>query len=1051
MEPLMTPESDLVFPPFRLDRAQESLWRGTEQVPLRPKAFAVLHYLVAHAPHLVTQAEVLQAVWGEAYMSEGLLRGYIRELRTVLGDEAQAPRFIATVARRGWRFIAPVTSASYPASQPPSHGPPSSTPALASLAAREASERVPLPALPATTAAASAPPAALPLAPPPLLVEREAVLHQLHTRLAQAQQGTRQVVLVTGEPGMGKTAVVETFAVQAMTRVPLWLAYGQCVEHYSTGEAYLPVLEALGHLCRAPAGERLVALLRQQAPTWLVQMPWLLNAADRERLQQELRGATRERMLRECAEVIDALTAETPLLLILEDLHWSDNATLDLLALLARRRTPARLFVLGTYRPGEVSGLGHPLHTVTHALQRQGYGAELALEGLSAAAVAAYLAARCPGHRFPETLVRWLHQHTEGHPLFLVNLVEALVAQGDLVQREGRWVLQAGIEAIDMRVPESIGQMIEQQFARLSPEAQRVLEVASAVGVEFSAAAVAAGLPDTVVAVEERCAGLVRQHWLRPAGVAEWPDGTVATCYRFTHWLYQHVTYQRLGAAQQVQLHQRLGARGEVAYGGRVGEIAAELAVHFECGRDYRRAVLYRRQAAETALRRYAYPEAIAHLTRGLELLRSLPESPERSQHELEVQLALGPVLIATKGIAAPEVETAYTRALDLCRHIGETPRRFLALRGLWGFHQMQGEYQTARGLAEQMLPLARSLQDPACLLVAHDVLGHTMFWLGEFAAAREHAEQGIALYDPQPHQSLAFLYGWYDLGVDCLCWAALSLWHLGYPEQALQRSHQALTLAQELAHPYSRALALHWAMWVHQFRREGHTAQERAEAVMALSSEQGFTHRFARGMIGRGWALVVQGQGDEGIAQLRHGIAALRATAALRDTGSELARPSFLVQLAEAYGRTGQIDAGLHVLAEAFAAVHRTGERYCEAVLYRLRGEFLLRQAAPGAAPTAPAATALLAAREQGGATDGQPLRIEAETCLCRALDVARHQQAKSLELRAAMSLSRLWQQQGKRAEAYQVLASIYGWFTEGFDTADLQEAKALLEELGR
>jgi predicted ATPase len=318
------------------------------------------------------------------------------------------------------------------------------------------------------------------------------------------------------------------------------------------------------------------------------------------------------------------------------------------------------------------------------------------------------------------------------------------------------------------------------------------------------------------------------------------------------------------------------------------------------------------------------------------------------------------------------------------------------------------------------------------------------LFWLGEFAAAREHAEQGIALYDPQQHRSLALLYGGYDPVVGCLCKAALNLWHLGYPDQALQRSHEALTLAQELAHPHSLAIALHWAMWVHQFRGEGQTTQERAEAVMALSAEQGFTLRLAGGMIGRGWALVAQGQGDEGIAQLRHGIAALQAT------GSELTRPSFLVQLAEAYGRTGQIEEGLNVLAEALAAAHRTGERYCEADLYRLQGEFLLRRVKQGASRTVPPATALLADGEQGGATDVQPLRTEAETCLCRALDIARHQQAKSLELHAAMSLARLWQQQGKRAEARQLLAEVHGWFAEGFDTADLREAKALLAEPG-
>src|SRR5712691_7550352 len=342
-----------IFGPFALDLANACLWRGAEAVALSPKAFDVLSYLVTHPDRLVTQDELLDAVWPETAVSDAVVRVAIGVLRKALDDTRQPPRFIATVPRRGDRFLAPVTLA-------PSPAPPAASPAL---------------------------PAALPLTPPPLLVEREAVLHQLHTRLAQAQQRTRQVVFVTGEPGMGKTAVVETFAAQAVTQAPLWVTHGQCVEHYSTGEAYLPVLEALGHLCRAPEGERLVALLRQQAPTWLVQMPWLLSAADRERLQHALHGATRERMLREFAEVVDALTAETLLLLILEDLHWSDDATLDLLALLARRRTPARLFVLGTYRPGEVIVQEHPLGIVTHALQRQGYGAELALEGRKASRV----------------------------------------------------------------------------------------------------------------------------------------------------------------------------------------------------------------------------------------------------------------------------------------------------------------------------------------------------------------------------------------------------------------------------------------------------------------------------------------------------------------------------------------------------------------------------------------------------------------------------------------------------------------------------------------
>src|SRR5215471_13415350 len=335
----MAPAPNLIFPPFRLALEHEQLWRGPDQVPLRPKTFAVLHYLVTHAPRLVTQAELLQAVWADAYVSEGILRGYMHELRIVLGDAAQVPRFIETVPRRGWRFLAPVTTASHPADHPPSHTP--------------------------CATAASVPRPRLQVSP---LVGREVELAQLHGWLARALGGERQVVFVTGEPGMGKTALVDTFLAQALAQGELGIALGQCVEHYGVGEAYLPVLEALGRLCRGAAGDQLLQLLQRYAPTWLAQMPALLEATECEALQPQVHGATQERMVRELAEAVEVLTTVQPLVLWLEDVHWSDYSTLDLLAGLAHRREPARLLVLGTYRPTEVLAHRHPLRSLTQDL-----------------------------------------------------------------------------------------------------------------------------------------------------------------------------------------------------------------------------------------------------------------------------------------------------------------------------------------------------------------------------------------------------------------------------------------------------------------------------------------------------------------------------------------------------------------------------------------------------------------------------------------------------------------------------------------------------------
>ena len=435
------------FGPFVLDPANACLWRGPEAMALPPKMFDVLHYLVTHPEHLVTKDELLDAVWPETAVTDAVVRVAIGALRKALHDTGP-PRFIATVPRRGYRFVAPVTVA-------------------------DASE---------STTGSPTSQALLTPAPPPLLVEREAVLQRLEVAWAQARQGYRQVVLVTGEAGMGKTAVVEAFRAAVATDQTVWLATGQCVEHYGTGEAYLPVLEALGQLCRGVGGERLVAMLRQHAPTWLVQMPWLLTPAHREQLRDELQGTTRERMLREFAEVVDTLTAETPLVLLFEDLHWSDYATLDLLALLARRRTPAHLLIIGTYRPVETIVHRHPLRTVVQDLQRHGHAIDLPLALLSAHAVAAYLIGRFPHQQFPTALVPWLHQRTDGHPLFLVTLVQALVERSVLHEHDGCWTAHGDIEALALEVPESLRQLLEQQVTRLPLEAQRVLEVASVAG-----------------------------------------------------------------------------------------------------------------------------------------------------------------------------------------------------------------------------------------------------------------------------------------------------------------------------------------------------------------------------------------------------------------------------------------------------------------------------------------------------------------------------------------------------------------------------------------
>jgi predicted ATPase len=582
-----------------------------------------------------------------------------------------------------------------------------------------------------------------------------------------------------------------------------------------------------------------------------------------------------------------------------------------------------------------------------------------------------------------------------------------VLESGLLQERAERYELTAPLPPL--AIPATLHDSLMARLDRLAT-VKAMAQLGATLGREFSYALLQAVSPWDEETLRRGLSQLVETEFLYQQGLP--PQAT----YLFKHALIQETAYQSLLRSTRQQHHQRIAQVLEARFPENCETQPELLAHHYTEAGLSAQAILYWQRAGQRAIQRSAHVEALVHLGRGLELLKSLPDTPERAQQELGLQVARGPALMAAQGFGAPEVLHAYARARELCQQVGETPEIVPVLWGLWRFYFVRAEHQTARELAEQCLDLAQRVQDPALLLVAHHALGATVCFLGEVVLARAHFEQGLALYNPQEHRALAFRYG-LDLKVWYLSYVAWPLWLLGYPDQALTRSNEAITLAQELSHPISLAAALAYAALLHHSRREAAAAQECAEAAILLSSERGFAQYMAVGRPLRGWALAMQEQGEEGIAQLQQGLAAYRAV------GSGLDRPRLLLMLAEAYGKVGQPEEGLSAVTEALATVYKTGERWWEAELHRLKGELLLRRASP---------------------------TEEVEACFRQALDIARHQQAKSLELRAAMSLARLWQQQGKQAAARELLAPIYGWFTEGFDTADLQEAKVLLDELG-
>ena len=1015
----------LVFPPFSLDPVNQCLRLDGQALTLTPKAYAVLRVLVDHAGQLVTKEAFLQTVWPGTYVTDTVLKVCINEIRKVLGDDAKAPRFIETAHRRGYRFIGKVVSSEEEIRGLRLETGPVS-PQASSLQSQVSS-----------------------------LVGRETELTQLHEYLTKALRGERQLVFVTGEAGIGKTTLIDAFrrrleigdlrlapSPQASSLQPLvsptWIARGQCVEHYGAGEAYLPMLDALGRLCRGPEGARLIALLRQHAPLWLVQMPALLSPDDRAVVQREIIGATPERMLREMVDMLEVLTTESPLVLVLEDLQWSDYATLSLLTALARRREAARLLVIASYRPVDVILSDHPVKQIKQELQAHQLCVELAPELLTEEDVLAYLTAQFPEASAPSSalplLARALHHRTDGNPLFLVNVVADLVARGVIVEQQGHWHLTIPVGEIEVSVPASLRPLIEQHVMRLALEEQRLLEVVSVVGEDASVAVLADCLEEAPGAVEERCERLTkREQLLRAYGGETQADGTMTERYGLSHAFYQQVIYDRLSASRRARLHQRLAEVKEAVYASHASEHAAELALHFDRGRNVPRALHYLAQAAQNATQRYAYREAVEYFTKAIAFLQRLPDTPERAQHEFTLQINLSLSLLTVHGEGSPDVTQALRRAQELSQRGGTPLQLWYTLVGQWSLSMFRGDIAVGSEIANHILHLVEQGHENGSSLGGHLTVGFSHIYAGRFTTAQEQLDRVLALYDTESHRaSLHALVSldMVDPRVVCGAYTAQLLWFRGYADQARNRMAAACTLARDLAQPYLVATALNLRTLLAATVEPVEVVARYAAEHIEYARQQGFPHWATLGMVMQGWALARQGQTARGVEQITQGLAAWR------DTGMHLGQTCILSLLADAYGRNGQEEEGLHILATALMLAEDTGEDFNQAELYRLKGELLLQRAS----------------QKSKIKTSPQPLTPspqEAEVCFLKAIEIAQQQQAKSLELRATVSLARLWHQEGKSLAARRVLAPLYAWFTEGFATDDLCAAKSVLDTL--
>jgi predicted ATPase len=824
----------------------------------------------------------------------------------------------------------------------------------------------------------------------------------------QSKDGVGQVVLIRGEAGIGKSALVETLRRQVRregyTRVAM-----RCSPYHRTSALY-PVIEHVQRMlkfARDDPPEAKLDKLERVLQTYSLPLDEvvpllaaLLSVPLLERYAAPNLAPSQQKQ-----QTLDALVAwlteeaeQRPVLAVWEDLHWADPTTLEILGLFIGQAPTVPMLHVLTFRPEFEPPWPQRSHMTPLTLNR--------LERSQVEALIAHLAG---GKTLPLEVMQHIVAKTDGVPLFVEELTKMLL-ESDLLREEAeQYALTGSLSAIT--IPATLRDSLMARLDRL-PTVREVAQLGAVLGREFAYDVLEALAVVAEPVLQEGLAQLVEAELLYQRG------RPLRATYMFKHALIQDVAYASLLKSTRQQYHQRIAQLLEARFPEIVETQPELLAHHYTEAGQSEPALRYWQQAGERARQHSANAEAISHLTQGLAVLIALPDTLERARHELDLHIVLGNALIAVKGYAAPEVEQTYRRARDLCRQLGEPSDLLPTLYGLFVYHFIGGKYLSARELGEEFLRLAQHRHDPA-VLVAHRALGWSLLAMGELTAARERFEHIVSLYDPQQHRALAFQYA-HDPGVSGLAFGTWAWWLLGYADQALQRDQEAMALAQEVSHPLSLTYALEHTAMLHQWCRDVPGVQQRAETAITFSIELGMPLWQGWGLILRGWALTEQGAFEEGIAQIRQGLDAAQAT------GAEWFLPYLLSLLAEAYGKAGQANEGLHVLREALTVAHQNEDLCYEAELHRLTGELL-----------------------ENAECGGRRAELTPEACFQQALAIARRQQAKSLELRAAMSLSRLWLQEGKREDACALLAPIYAWFTEGFDTADLQEARALLATL--
>jgi predicted ATPase len=941
--------------------------------------------LLARPGELVTRAELREKLWpnGTFVDFDHGINVAIAKIREALCDSSGKPQFVETVGRRGYRFIA---SAEFVLESVVPSPKALSADARFLLSKRHS-------------------------------VGREKECAELKAAFESVAAGCGLLVCVAGEPGIGKTTLVQDFLSGLQVSGKSFdLAIGRCSQRLAGEEAYLPFLEALESLLRYDSG--LTGKLRELAPSWYAQLFQLSEKDPSDaRLQELVRNTTQERVKRDFTAFVGEITRQNPLVLFFDDVHWTDPSTVDLLSHLATKFDSTRILMIVTYRPSELLLLKHPFIGVKRDLLARSVCRDIEVEFLTLGDVERYIGLEFSGNCFPREFSELIHSRTEGNPLFMVDLLRYLRDRKVAVKANGdqQWRLARSLPDLSRVIPQSVGGVIERKIEQLSVRDREVLTAAAVQGYECDSAALARALEADNVEIEEILDRLERVHaFVKRVGEDELPSGAPTVRYRFVHVLYQNALYSSLPPTRRVAINAALAHALDALYAERNSAIASHLAFLYETARDPDRSSSYFLVAAQNAARIFANQEAIALAQRGLALLGKIPVTPERTRKELDLQVTLAFSLLWTLGYASPETGAHMARARELCEALGDAVSMHPVIWGLCHYYLCKGDMKSARETAEHLLSISRDRNDPALILGAHMCLAFTLEHQGELVASRPHFEEVIRLYDSSQHSRYVQLYR-FEPGIQSESEMVRTLWLLGFPDQARRKMEETLALARTFGVPLSLAFAQRAAASLYQNLRQPEEARDLGQACIALCDAHGIMLEKAWVCRPYGWAIAQVGRVDEGIQIAR---AALQTQLSI---GAQAGRPQALAVLAETLWCVGRTQEALEAVEEGLAVSNRNGEPFYDAELWRLEGELLKMQ----------------------------DKTAEAESCFLKAIEIARQQGAKSLELRASTSLARVWQKNGKRREARQLLCGVYAWFTEGFDTADLKEAASLLREV--